>query len=128
MKRNYSNSSGFTLVEVLVAMSIFAVVSAIMAPSFLYQLKVNYKAELKNGAISVTQQVLDSLRPTEISSLPTTGSSTQNISAGDRTYSVKTTYCKNTNWCGTSSRHLNLDVYYRNERIYGTETVFSQLR
>ncbi len=126
--RQIKSQSGFSLVEVLVALGIFAVVTAIMAPSFLYQLSTNTKAELKNGAIAVTQQVLDGIRPIEVASLPTSGFTTQNISAGDRNFSVKTLYCVNPSWCGTSSRHIMIEVYYRNNKIYGTETIFSQLR
>jgi prepilin-type N-terminal cleavage/methylation domain-containing protein len=127
MKNNFE-SSGFTLVEVLVAMALFSIVSAIMAPSFLYQLQTNTNAELKNGAIAVTQQILDSVRAKEVSSLPTSGVSTQSISAGERNYSAKTSYCLNPSWCDNSSRHLSVDIYYRNKKVYGTETVFSQLR
>lgn len=122
------SQAGFTLIEILVSLAIFCVVSAVMAPSFMYHLKINTQAELKNGAIAVTQQVLDSIRPIDVSTLPTSGSSTQNISAGERTFSLKTIYCNNASWCSMSSRHIKIEVSYKNKKIYETETVFSQLR
>lgn len=120
--------AGFSLVEVLVAMSLFTIVSALMVPSFIYHSKTNYKSEVKNGAIAATQQRLDTLRSQDPSTLSSSGSDTQNISIGERTYSVKTIYCRNPSWCNTSARNLNIEVSHRNIIVYKAETVFSQLR
>lgn len=124
----HKTESGFSLVEVMVAMSIFVTVSAMMAPSFIYHLKTNYMAEVKNGAIAATQQRLDVIRSQDPSSLALTGNDTQNITVGERTFAVKTIYCNNSAWCTQSSRHLKIEVTHRNKVVYRAETVFSQLR
>lgn len=123
-----SKLSGFSLVEVMVAMALFTMVSALMAPSFIYHLKTNYNSEVKNGAIAASQQRLDILRSQDPSTLPSSGSDTQNIAVGERTFSVKTIYCRNSAWCSASSRNLNLEITHRNKIVYKVETVFSQLR
>lgn len=119
---------GFSLVEVMVSVALFSVVSALMAPSFIYHLKTNSRAEVKNGAIAATQQRLDTLRSSDPTSLPSSGSDTQNVAVGERTFSVKTYYCQTAAWCTTSSRHLKIEVSYRNTFVYSAETIFSQLR
>lgn len=123
-KSNY----GFSLIEVIVAMALFTLVSALMAPSFLYHLKTNYNSEVKNGAIAATQQRLDTIRSQDPALLPSSGYDTQNITFGERTFSVKTLYCRNAAWCSSSARNINVEVSYRNKLIYKAETVFSQLK
>ena len=125
---NINTQNGFSLIEVLVALSLFTMVSGLMAPSFIFHLKTNYRAEVRNGAIAATQQRLDTLRSQDPGLLPTTGSETQNITVGERTFAVKTIYCRNAAWCNTSARNLNIEVTHRSQLVYKAETVFSQLR
>ena len=122
------NENGFTLLEVLVSMTILAVVSLSMATSFTMHLRTNTRMEQKSGAIAAAQQALDAIRVQDIDTLPTSGSSPQTISIGGRDYQVTTTYCTIASYCAASStRHITVGVNYRGHQIYSTETVYTKL-
>ncbi len=125
---NPCNQQGFTLVEVLVAMTLFAIVSALMAPAFLLQLKTNIAAEDRNGAIAVAQQVLDDIRTSDPSTLPSTGSTTSSITTQHRSYATTTTYCSTSSFCTARTRHIKLEIKYRGKTVYWLETVFTKLK
>ena len=130
MKRSCFINSGFTLLEVLVALMIFGVIAASLTPMFATHAKFNSQAEIRSGAIAAAQEVLDNVRLQDPATLPLTGtSSIQNVEAGDRTYQVTVSYCSNSAYCLTSaSRHLKVDVSYRGQEMYEVETVYTQLR
>lgn len=120
---------GFTLVEVLVALMIFALVSALMAPSFIYHQTVNSNQEIRTGAMAAAQRTLDDLRTETISGLPSSGSvGPTTISVDGKNFAVTTTYCGDPSLCDTNTRQLEVAVSFRNEVIYEVETVFTALR
>lgn len=126
--RHSSSQRGFTMIEVLVALALFAIVSAVMTASFLGQMSFTLRAEERQGAIAAVTQALDQLRLSDPSTLPTSGSATQTVSAGEREYQVVTIYCQNSSLCGSSSRHIVVSATYRNQKIYEAQTVFARLR
>ena len=129
MIKHESQSSGFTLLEVLIALTLFALVSAAMAPAFLGHFQRNTGAEIRSGAFAAAQQVLEELRLVDPGSLPGTGSSSpQNIVAGKKTYQVTTTYCTQSIYCTPRSRHLFIGVSHHGSQIYSVETVYARLR
>ena len=121
--------SGFSLIEVMVAMVIFGVVSASMAPVFMNHLKFNTAMEVRSGAYAAAQQVLDDLRSQDPSSMPSSGSSAAtSVPAGDRIYSVVTSYCLQASYCASANiRHLKVEVSYKGNLVYSVETVFTKL-
>jgi type II secretion system protein I len=120
---------GFTLLEVLVSLSIFSIVSAGMAKSFAFQLSTNSRNERKSAAILAAQQVLDDLRSRDPNTFPTSGSNTQTVSIGERDFSVVTSYCSVSSYCtSTNIRHLKVDVNLLGETQYSVSTVYAQLR
>lgn len=124
MKQN-----GFTLLEVLVAMLLFLVVSSTMANTFISHLKHNTDAEVESGAIALAQQRLDELRFLDPATLPTSGATSENESVGGRNYTVETLYCETPAYCiSGNNRHLVVRVNYAGAQIFRTETVYTRLR
>lgn len=120
---------GFTLVEVLVALFIFGVVMASASVAFISNLRHNTEAEKKMGALAVAQQILDDKRVQDPTSLPSTGAVTITSMPGMSTsYSASLTYCAKSQYCSSASRHLLLEVFYNGDKVYETETVFTQLK
>jgi len=123
--------AAFTLVEVMVAMSIFALVTASMMSAFTRQMRWNTESERNMGASAVAQQVLDSLRIVDPTTMPASGTAAaQNIVLGDRTYNVYVTYCPTgTTFCTSDNvRHIRVRVDYRLHTLFTTETVYAALR
>lgn len=119
---------GFTLVEILVAMGIFSVAIAAVIPAMLNFAKSNVSSEQRMGAILAAQQKLDELRLVDPATMPTNGSVVGSYDAGDRSYSVTTFYCSNSTYCASATtRHLKVEVRYKNKLMYSVETVYAQL-
>ena len=121
---------GFTILEVLVALSLMAIVAAGLVPAFTTFLKFNTRAEIKSEALSAAQQVLDELRLVDPATMPSSGSDPAvNITLGSRTYQVIVDYCVDASLCTSTTRQLVLEVFDNNaESVYSTQTVYTKLR
>ena len=123
------SQAGFTLIEILVALTIFIIASALMAPSFIAHLKYNLGAERRSGAVAAAQEYLDQLRALDPATLPSSGTAAPVlVNAGERTYSVVVKYCLTPAYCTSRSRLIRLEVSFANELMYTVETVFTQLQ
>jgi type II secretion system protein I len=122
--------SGFTLLEVLVAMTIFSLAAVGMAQAFVTHLKANNTSEIRSQATHAAQLVLDQLRTVDPALLPSTGNgSAETVAVNNRAFSVVVQYCADSSLCPSSStRHLRAKVSYRNAEVYRVDTVFTQLR
>jgi general secretion pathway protein I len=121
--------AGFTLLEVMISMSLFLGISASMTTAYVSHLKQNTSTEVRSGAIAVAQQRLDELRLIDPPTMPSSGNVTTTLAAGGRTYSLKTYYCENTAFCATAnSRHILVKVNYAGKQVFETETVYTRLR
>lgn len=126
--RNHTNL-GFTLLEVLVSLSLFSLASIAIAKSFTLHISTNNKSEQKTGAIMAAQRVLDQIRVLDPTTLPTSGTTSQNVTIGSRNYQTSTTYCNPSTYCSsTNVRFLTVKVQYRGSQLYAVDTIFSQLR
>lgn len=125
-----STVRGFTIIEVLFAITLFSIVSMGLAGGFVMQLKTNNDNAIRIQAISAAQQVLDNLRVSDPASFPPTGSDApRNISVAGRTFSVVVTYCAIPSLCtAATTRHLRASVTYKGKKRYEVDTVFSQLK
>ncbi len=121
---------GFTLIEVMISLLIFSVVLGGMAPAFVSQLKSNSRSQIRTEAIAVSQQVMDSLRLQNPSTLPVSGSSSPEIiTFGNRSYSAVAFYCEATAYCTTANnRHITVRVSHNNVQVFETQSVYTQLR
>lgn len=124
------SQKGFSLLEVLVSIVIFGVVSMGMAVAFVTNLKTNTASEVRSQASEIAQRYLDELRTVDPGSLPSSGTTgPQTFTLGKRSYAVLTTYCADASLCASSTmRHLRIRVQYQNREVYRVDTVFSQLR
>lgn len=121
--------AGFTLIEFMFAVTVFGVAAAAMTQSFAQMSQRNANHEVRSGAIGAAQKVLDELRIENVTSLPSTGSTTTEVVYGGRTFSVQTTYCAIAAYCASNSiRHIRVGVIYREQTRYQVDTVFCQLR
>ena len=124
------DSKGFTLLEVMLALMVFSVVMAGMAPAFAAQMKRNTLSQIRTEASSAAEMYIDSQRLLDPGAIPKTGNSGSiNYTIGTRTYQVVASYCLTAAYCtGPYNRHLTVNVSYRNQNVFSTETVFTQLR
>jgi len=125
-----NRNSGFSLLEVLVAIAIFALAASEMLPAFNSFTGRNSYSHVKVGALQAAEQVLDELRSVDPSSLPSSGNDGgQNVTVGNDTFVATTYYCPQAALCsGLSTRHLKVDVSKNDQSIIKIETVFTALR
>ncbi|RMF93695.1 MAG: type II secretion system protein [Nitrospinota bacterium] len=118
---------GFTLIEVLIALAILSIAMASIAPVFLSNFAFNNRNELRTGAVAAARQVLDGLRLQNPANLPLSGSTSQEVIAGDKTYTVITKYCLIATYCQSGSRHIRVEVQFHGQKLYTADTVYTQL-
>lgn len=124
-----SSEGGFTMIEAVVSMVVFGIVSLGVCKSFVSFLKKNTDSERKTEAALAAQQTLDSLRMQDPAAMPMSGSASQNITIGRRTFQSVTTYCSPSTYCtASSSRFITVEVRYNGQKQLRVSTIFAQLR
>lgn len=119
---------GFSLLEAMAALGILSLATIGILPAFIVQLRANTRSEIRSGAVRAVQQALEELRLEDPVTLPDSGSTPpQLILVGDHEYAVVTSFCLRDEFCGTSSRHIEVEVSYEGRRVYAVETVYTQL-
>ena len=129
-KRRSVGQAGFTLLEVLAALGILAFAIAVASSSLVLHLKANAEGEISFEAAQAAQTVIDELRFQDVSEMPTEGTdSVRQISVkANHTFDVYVSYCEDATYCTSSDvRHIAVQVQYKNESVYRTETVFTAL-
>lgn len=126
MKKN--NNKGFTLIEVLVALFIFALVCASTAPAFINHAKYNHNSQEKTAAINIAEKVLNKLRTKDITNLPSRGYELKTYIIDGKTYIAKIYYCNTLKYCSKASRHLSVEISKDSKMLYSVETVYTQLK
>jgi len=127
-RKQPSRQRGFTLMETVVALAITGIALGLVTPAFILNAKSNTLSEQKSQALEATQRVIDTTRLNSPSMLPSTGSTTQDITVGGRTFTIRTNYCVTASLCSAVTRHLKFTALLRGKQLYETETVFTQLR
>ncbi len=125
-------NQGFTLLEVLVSLTLVAIVTTTMTNSALMNARTNNSIHLKLTSATIAQEILDSMRTLnqdEIQSLPSTSgtTTTQTKTVDGKTFTVNTVYCLNTAFCDTDMRHITLRILYRGIQVYEIQTIYSSL-
>ena len=121
---------GFTLLEVMVSLMLFGIVSAGIMPVFSDFIKHNSSSNLKTQAMAAAQHKLDDLRLQNPQDMPSSGTQGPEVfDVGARSFQVYTTYCAISSFCGTNNnRHLRVEAYYDGQKQFGVDTVFTTLR
>ena len=124
-----SSQSGFTIVEVLVALMIMSIVIAFSTASFVFSSRSNHNAEIRSEASQAGQTVLDEIRRLPVEQMRTSGTETRNVNVNSaRRYSVQVNYCSNGTYCSSNEvRQMSVTVTRNNETVYKTETVYTNL-
>ncbi len=119
------DNTGFTLLEIMVALGMLSVLLSLTTTFFMFNLQNNMKTQIRQEAIQAAQTILDDLRFQDTTTL---GSLThQDVVIGDRTYSVDVSYCSMNEFCISDDiRHVAIEVKYKTEKVYATDTVFAK--
>lgn len=113
---------GLTLIECMVSMVLFLIVSVGIVGGSASYLKMNTINEQKSAAISATQQVLDTVRVSDPATLPTSGQTSQTVAVGGRNFTVSISYCQVFSYCTSGTvRHLTASTSFRGKQLYTVE-------
>ncbi|MBW4577297.1 MAG: type II secretion system GspH family protein [Aphanothece sp. CMT-3BRIN-NPC111] len=130
-KKNLNKEEqGFSLLEAVVSLTLLTVCLAFSLPLFLYARLNNIRSELRTGAVIASQQILDSLRQQNPTTLPTSGNTTvfpAPTSMG-HVYNATIYYCENQAYCGSNSRQVRVELKNNGTTIYNIEAVYTQFR
>ena len=139
------NEKGMSIVETVAAMTIVSTALGGVALLMLsYQLQ-NVRNEIKSGGVAAAEQVLDQLRQCNVNTLPSSGTVTIPASntattspcgstinplnyMGNKFYSAQITYCQNTSYCDSSTRQVQVRIFYENTNVFQAETVYTALQ
>jgi prepilin-type N-terminal cleavage/methylation domain-containing protein len=126
----HKNSAGFSLVEILVSLSITSIAMLAVGNAIATHIWFNTRSEQRSGAILAAQQVLDPLRLVDPSTLPTSGTSSTTVTIGALNYTVTTTYCPTgQSYCTSNNiRYMTTKVVLNGTQFLSLDTAFSQLR
>jgi len=141
--RNQSDKKGFTLTESLVSMMILSITLTVMFPAFMIFAMENADKRNMSDAIALSNNVLDNLRRSRITTVPLGNTVTTQEYSG-QSYRINQYVCLDlsnvnaaTPTCTTTSSNPppSRDILIRiekgsspHEKIYQVETVFSSLR
>lgn len=130
MRVKLSDEAGFTLLEVLASLGIFAIVVGGIPGLFVSYSKYNTMNQMRSEALVAAQEVLDELRLDDPSLMPMSGAGpTEVLSIGNRDYDVTAHYCLTPSYCSTTNnRHITIRVERNGTVFYEAETVFTKLR
>lgn len=131
MKRDRKTDAGFSLIEVLVSLGIFSVAGVAFASSIMMNQAFNRANMERSEAQRAVEQVIDSLRVEDPTTLPRSGTDTvRRITIGARTYDVYVTYCSIGNYCTSSNtvRTIHCEAWLNGVERHAADTVFAQLK
>lgn len=121
-------TQGFTLAEMLVAISILSIILITVVTAFLGNTTINTKTEQNAQAAVAVQRVIDGIRSTDPAALPSSGSSAPTtVTIGGQAYAVTLTYCSPVTYCTASARQIKANVTLNGATVYTTETVFTSV-
>jgi prepilin-type N-terminal cleavage/methylation domain-containing protein len=120
--------SGYTLIEVMAAMTIMGVVLAYSLPIYMFtRIKVE-NTQRQSDALIVMQKIITNLENQKISTLPSEGTvdvtDTEILKGVGRVYEAKIEYCSlisGGSGCSSNYRELQISVLYKGRFIYGQQ-------
>ncbi len=125
--RDRIRTRGFTLVEALIGVAILGIVMAGVLPVFMNYMRVNSQSDVRSGAVSAAESVMDGLRQTSLGAWPASGT-VRTTSGGDRDYAVTILYCTSSMaYCASDTRQVEVVVRYHGKVYYDVQTVYTKL-
>ena len=121
--------SGFSILEIMIAIAILAVLLIAIIPAFTGFLRTNKSSEERTVAITLAQERLEALRLQDPRTLPSSGFTETVVSRNGKAYRVRTLYCTNAALCNSVTRQIVVRVEQGSGRkvIYEVGTVFTKL-
>ena len=120
--------AGFTLIETLVTMALLSIAIIPLSGLAITYRKSITDMKIRSDAMAAAQQVAESYRFGDITSLQTSGTTSTSLAVSGRNYTIYTDFCTVSAYCTTSTRHLLFRVHFNAQQKYQMETVFTQLR
>ena len=131
MRQGDSRTAGFSLVEVLVSLSIFSIAGVAFASSIMTNQGFNRLSSERTGAQFAVEQIVDDLRVQDPTTLPAHGTdAVRHVTIGTKTYDVYVTYCSLGSYCSSSAtvRTIHCEARLKGVTRYVVDTVFAQLK
>lgn len=122
-------TAGITLIETIVALAVIGIALAAIVPAFTNYARVNTNSDLRTGAITAGQQVMESLRQRTFANWPASGE-IETVDAGSRDYQVTVNYClEGAADCLSEGqmRHVRLEVRNGDKVYYELETIYTAI-
>lgn len=123
-----SKQKGFSLVEVLVSLSIIMLISTGIFHSLMMNIKHTRNSFYRSQAVQVAQEYLDRLRHQDPTSIPSSGNATDSITIGEREFEIDVSYCLKNQFCGLNTRHVSLEIFHNGVKYFDVETVYTKLK
>jgi Tfp pilus assembly protein PilV len=138
--------AGFSLTEAMVGLIMFAAALGGLLPIIMVSRAFTLKSDSRIGASAVAQQIMDTLRQSDVTVLPSSGvvttlpsnDSIAALSYKGKLYSATITYCETATYCDTTTRHLKVKVYqdgntdtnpvHTQDPVYQLETIYTRLQ
>ena len=129
--KKHTTQKGFTLLDVLIALIISSIAALSLAHAFTTHLDFNSLNERRSTAILAAQHLLDDIRASDITTLPSSGTEIREVEIFGKKFNVTVSYCKNSTHCTSKDvREIHCEVRQQKdgELLYEVDTVFVKLR
>jgi len=122
------DNAGFTLIETLVAVVIFAIVSLAMTSLMVTNTRMISENVQSSEAVGYAQELLENLREVPIDTLTAGSTSTTRQSARGTVYTITWTVTPNTPATGRTSVAVSVAWSHKGTpRTYETQSIFTQV-
>lgn len=125
MNLSARKKQGFTLIEVLIALTVLAVVFSVSIPVFVSFAGINRRSEQTTVANNAARQSLELLRNVPISTMSNSGNAAQNVTLDGHDLVITTYFCPETTPCNTTSKNIKVEVKENGKVLTTINTVFS---
>ncbi len=119
---------GLSITEALIALMIFGIGLAVIAPIFVSNSRINRQQEVRTGAVAAAQQVLDTLRFRNFGQWPASATE-QQIDTDMGVFNATINWCESGGDCLaiTGTRHVTVSIQFNGKQVYEVETVYTQV-
>ena len=125
--RGVRDERGCTLIEALAAIAILGIAVAGTLNNLTSMTHLNGRSEIRSQAMVAGRDEMERLRAIDPAGMPTYGNEERAIEVDQRTFRVVTNYCVDAGVCDDITRHIYVEVFDDDERVFDAETVFGRL-
>jgi prepilin-type N-terminal cleavage/methylation domain-containing protein len=124
------NKNGMTLIEVMMAMSILAIVALAVMQTAIVGMRTNVKNSLRDFAVNVADQRMNELRDTAFDAIPLGGPAIESAVTGTFRggFTIKYTPRRTVTFINTDTKQIDLSVSWPFSKQTYTHTVSTIVR